>query len=121
MPYISLSEGAVPENIMSNKRDVLSPGRPPNNHRSVVVVCRARILILAKIVAVTVSISRSLFLFAQFLTVLTSPSSVSCAFTPESDEAINSCYREYSDTEDCKDGPGAETLVIQRQLFPRHV
>ena len=76
---------------------------------------------LAKIFDVTVGISGSLILFPQFLTVLTFPSSVSCAFTPESGEAINSCYREYSDAEDCKDGPGAETLVIQRQLFSRHV
>ena len=61
--YALLSKAALPESIMSNDCDVLSPGRPHINHRSAVVVCQAQILMLAKISDVTVSISGMLFLF----------------------------------------------------------
>ena len=66
MTYALLLEAAVPENTMSNECDVLSPGRPPNSHRSVVVVCQAQILMLAEILDVTVSISGILSPFPYF-------------------------------------------------------
>ena len=77
---------------MSAKIDVLSLGGPLTNHRSVVVVCQAQILVLAEIETVTVSISRVPFFFPQFLPLLISTTSVSRAFNPGSDEAINSCH-----------------------------
>lgn len=64
---------------MSSKNNALRLGWPPINHRSVVVVCQARKLMLAGIIAVIVSISGILFLSLRFLTLLISPSSVSRA------------------------------------------